>query len=1276
MIQRKSAFRATRFAVAIVCMTLTGALSAPCGGAAAPQPVRGATSEARQVKSPSPLDATRAAPGGTIGVWFDAACTISTLTTTASPETVTAYIALRDCQYLFENRFGGWEGKIETVGDGVVELGWEPLLGTNLDRSPRLQVCFAHDERPVSADPLLVARGRVVVAHPGATARIYVHAYDPCSLGYPTASFDWPSEVFAPAPCVWPRSESSSYDYWDSRPLPMGWASGSEALPVAEINPQPSAPLLRVAAATLDFGDVAPGASRERTLSIANIGGGTLTGEVPAPIGAGFELVSGAAYALGPGQTQSVTLRFSPGSGGAFSGTLPLGSGVALTGSAPDAGTCGFAPASLDFGRVPNYRAVFRTATLTNATSQAMYLNLWAAWPGWIGAPTWVDLLPGASIGIPIAFSPNSLTPLDASLEVSGCGSLRLLGEVSESPPVCDLSDAVIYFGPVAVGWVQQREVRLTNVGDGFLDGEVSLQGAGFQVVSGAGPFHLANQQWHSVVVDYAPTQDGDYAGQLEFGSAPCGPVALRGSVSHCESATTELAFGLVPLGGYRDLSFPVRNLGDATVTTRLSSDNPSFVFPSGDISIRAGETHNLPVRFAPKAVGDQVATVSTGPGIGLRIACRGLCQDLPPVCQLYTGGPDFGQWPAGTLLHRLLGITNTGGGSLTGNVTVEGDGFGLASGAGPFALAPGAQKAIDVTFQSSVTGIHAGFLRTGAALCGDVPLTVVVPAPVTLPDSLDMGEVRIGCSRERPLTLRNPNNFPVIEQLDIVSPYEFSFEVHGGSLSIPANGEASATVVFSPRTVGSVAGTYTTVKTGAVRTRLTGRGLASAPICSLSTQALQFGLVEVGEARTLFLTVFNTGCGTLSAYGGVQGEGLMLTKGAGNFALDHGESALLVARFAPTRAGDWTGAVDLGLPCGVVPCTGTGYSHPDVTGQDLLGIYFDPLGGSNTRRTTQPYEPVDAYLVLVNPSEESGVSGWECSVEITGGALGAGWTLPGDAFNVATPPSFQVGLRQPWMWDSSLQLASLRFLQSSPQEATLFYIHPYGIPSLPGTPVYVAGGDASVLLPMRPSSGDESAPVASVNGGDIVEIAAPAPTVECEDGTVSLSWEYDPARADGCRLYRRTGEIAQPEIAAQSLTNPSGHVVFADLRADPAAGATLRYSYALLRDGREVARSPEAAVTCKTPAATLLRSIFPNPFNPQTRVVFDVARPGWVNVAVYDAGGRLVRTLCAESLPAGSYTRVWDGRDERGRAAASGVYYARLSVDGKVQMSKMSLVR
>jgi len=95
-----------------------------------------------------------------------------------------------------------------------------------------------------------------------------------------------------------------------------------------------------------------------------------------------------------------------------------------------------------------------------------------------------------------------------------------------------------------------------------------------------------------------------------------------------------------------------------------------------------------------------------------------------------------------------------------------------------------------------------------------------------------------------------------------------------------------------------------------------------------------------------------------------------------------------------------------------------------------------------------------------------------------------------------------------------------------------------------------------------------------------------------------------------------------------------------------------------------------------RTPWRTGLAGIHPNPFNPSTRVTFELARQCQVKIGVYDLTGRLVRELCAEPWPAGRHSVVWDGRDRAGEAVGSGIYLLSLQAGEYRATRKITLLK
>ena len=93
-------------------------------------------------------------------------------------------------------------------------------------------------------------------------------------------------------------------------------------------------------------------------------------------------------------------------------------------------------------------------------------------------------------------------------------------------------------------------------------------------------------------------------------------------------------------------------------------------------------------------------------------------------------------------------------------------------------------------------------------------------------------------------------------------------------------------------------------------------------------------------------------------------------------------------------------------------------------------------------------------------------------------------------------------------------------------------------------------------------------------------------------------------------------------------------------------------------------------------PAKLALRANYPNPFNPQTTISFDLPRSGMVELNVYDVKGRRVVTLINENMPAGRHEAVWRGFDHKGTPVASGVYFLQLNAESKLLTSKMLLLK
>jgi hypothetical protein len=105
---------------------------------------------------------------------------------------------------------------------------------------------------------------------------------------------------------------------------------------------------------------------------------------------------------------------------------------------------------------------------------------------------------------------------------------------------------------------------------------------------------------------------------------------------------------------------------------------------------------------------------------------------------------------------------------------------------------------------------------------------------------------------------------------------------------------------------------------------------------------------------------------------------------------------------------------------------------------------------------------------------------------------------------------------------------------------------------------------------------------------------------------------------------------------------------------------------------------TPWVAPAPEPPAAGSLWGLraSPNPFNPLTTISFTAAAAGPVEVAVYGLDGRCVRRLWQGTVAAGTWRGTWDGRDDRGRAVAAGIYLVRARGAGSEAVTRLALVR
>ena len=116
---------------------------------------------------------------------------------------------------------------------------------------------------------------------------------------------------------------------------------------------------------------------------------------------------------------------------------------------------------------------------------------------------------------------------------------------------------------------------------------------------------------------------------------------------------------------------------------------------------------------------------------------------------------------------------------------------------------------------------------------------------------------------------------------------------------------------------------------------------------------------------------------------------------------------------------------------------------------------------------------------------------------------------------------------------------------------------------------------------------------------------------------------------------------------------------------------ARLQSVYRPFKQSSENALVSVADGGVEVPAEYRLEQNYPNPFNPTTTIRAEFPVQGRVRLSIYDLLGREVAVLLYGEYPAGRHTAVWDA----GRMA-SGAYFSRLSVNGRIITKTMMLIK
>lgn len=181
--------------------------------------------------------------------------------------------------------------------------------------------------------------------------------------------------------------------------------------------------------------------------------------------------------------------------------------------------------------------------------------------------------------------------------------------------------------------------------------------------------------------------------------------------------------------------------------------------------------------------------------------------------------------------------------------------------------------------------------------------------------------------------------------------------------------------------------------------------------------------------------------------------------------------------------------------------------------------------------------------------------------------------------------------------------------------------------------------------------------------------------TTESETDNLGFILERNACRTDNQSWQIIASYLTHAELTGQG--NTSAHTDYSFTDETVQSGQIYQYRLSDVNTGGDVHIYDVIHVSMpEAPEMTVLEPPFPNPFNPQTKINYQLSDAGHVEISVFDLMGRTVRTLVNGHQSAGSYTLYWHGQDKVGNQMASGTYLILLKTVNEVKMQKAVLLR
>ena len=704
---------------------------------------------------------------------------------------------------------------------------------------------------------------------------------------------------------------------------------------------------LAASPSSLNFGNVTTGTTQNQNLTVSNAGGISVTISQATVTGSGFS-VSGLnlPLTLGPAQSSTFSVSFSPKAAGAVSGNIAMASdasnspfNISLAGVGAAPGALSASPSSVSFGTVQVGNNQKQTITLTNSggtTLTVSQANVTGTGFSITGLTLPLTLGAGQSSSFTATFAPQasgSATGNIALLNTGSTGTLNVpLSGTGVAAGALTASPSSLSFGSVQDGNTASLTETLTNTGGTSVTiNQSNVTGTGFNVTGLNLPITLSAGQSTSFTVTFGPQSPGAVSGNIAISSNASNPtlnVPLSGTgVTQGTLAAnpTSVSFGNVTVGNTATVSETVTNSGGSSLTlnqANVSGSGFNFNGLSLPLTLTPGQSKTFNVTFNPQAAGSasgNLALVNTGSVSTLNIPLAGT-GIAPGTLSANPSTLSFGNVQVGNSANLSETLTNTGGTSITvSQANITGTGFTVSGLSLPVALGAGQSTTFTVVFSPQSSGTKSGNLAIVSNASNptlNIALSGTGFTPGTLsasPTSVNFGNVTVGNSASVTETLTNTGGSNLT--INQANPTGTGFTLSGLSLPLTLTPGQSTTfsITFAPQSSGAASGNVALINTGSAPTvniPLAGTGATQGAV-SPNPSSLSFGTVQAGSSSNLNETLTNTGGSSVTiSQATASGTGFSISGINPPVTLTAGQSYTFTATFAPQGSGSASGTI------------------------------------------------------------------------------------------------------------------------------------------------------------------------------------------------------------------------------------------------------------------------------------------------------------------------------------------------------------------------------